>query len=137
MSQLRKYLKIINSVFIEKKWETNPNSQIFINDGELFDVLPFVPRSKSNEDFQKENKDIKDLSNLEKWFYRTIKKEGDRNVNLHKYAMALKDGGYDLADVELKVCKLNSKLENPLSDDELNDTIFRSLAKCYVGESNG
>lgn len=121
----------------EKKWETNPNSQIFINDGELFDVLPFVPRSKSNEDFQKENKDIKDLSNLEKWFYRTIKKEGDRNVNLHKYAMALKDGGYDLADVELKVCKLNSKLENPLSDDELNDTIFRSLAKCYVGESNG
>ncbi|MDG4870581.1 primase C-terminal domain-containing protein, partial [Guyparkeria sp. 1SP6A2] len=77
-------------------------------------------------EFQK----LESLDNLERWFAQRIS-EGNRNNNMLKYAMALKDSGMLYTDAEKQVREFNRKLSNPLSDDELGSTIFRTLASKY------
>jgi hypothetical protein len=57
---------------------------------------------------------------------------GNRNNQLIKYAFALVDSGLTLSDVQSKVKSLNSKLTNPLSEKELEATIFVSVANKYL-----
>lgn len=111
-----------------KKWLTNPTAQVVENDGELFDVLPFIPRSKSNQDYQKQAHDIKDMDSLERWFARSMG-IGNRNNNMLRYALVLKDAKFSLSEIQDKVRSFNAKLPNPLPDNELDSTIFVTLAK--------
>src|SRR6185312_3265103 len=49
-----------------KKWETNPNAAFhhYHLDGEILDILRFVPKTAKNEQYQTEFKAIQDLTNL-------------------------------------------------------------------------
>lgn len=117
---------------ISKKWIAgNSNAQVFVNDGELLNILPFIPRTTKNSQYEKEFKKVENLDHFERWFIQHISK-GNRNNQLIKYALALVDSGLDQKSVEDKVKYLNKQLPNKLSEEELQNSIFITVAKKYL-----
>lgn len=108
-----------------KKWLTN-KGEVYVNDGELFDVLPFIPQTKKNEE-RLANLNEQDLDRLEYWVINNIG-DGNRNNQLYNYACILHDSGSDYADIRNAVIALNKKIPDSLSDDELENTVLRSIA---------
>lgn len=119
------------STQISKKWLANPNGEIFYNtEGELLDVLPFIPRTSKNEQYKQSFQKIESLSNLERWFAQKMI-EGNRNNNLIRYAYILVDNGMDLVSIRKAIHSFNNKLPNPLPKEEIEGTIMVSIAKKY------
>jgi uncharacterized membrane protein YjjP (DUF1212 family) len=54
---------------------------------------------------------------------------GNRNDNMLKYAYALVDSGMSLIDVQNQVHSFNKKLNNPLTENEIDSTIMVSVAR--------
>lgn len=114
-----------------KKWESFDGGQFHYNmDGEILDALPFIPRTSKNEQYRQGFQKVESLDNLERWFAQRIA-TGSRNNQMIKYALALVDSGMDLMSVNKQVHAFNQKLNNPLSEDEINSTIMVSVAKRY------
>ena len=124
---------------ISKKWECCAKGNTFgtdinycYNDAELLDPLQFIPHTMRNDRYLKENKKIiTNLDNLARWFALRMS-EGNRNNNMIKYAMALKDTGMSYSDIEKKIKELNSQLAVPLSKEELENTILKTTAKACI-----
>ena len=115
----------------EKKSETFSGGQYIYNmDGELFDALPFIPKTSRNEQHKSNFQKLESLDNLERWFAQRIA-VGNRNDNMTKYAFALVDSGMSLIDVQNAIHSFNKKLNNPLSENEIDGTILTSVAKRY------
>ena len=115
-----------------RKWNCNPKSlQVVANDGKLLNVLPFIPHTSVNDSYKSFNKNITDVGALEKFFYSEINDGAGRNNNIFKYAMILKENGYSLDDVKERIVLFNNNLEIPLTERELSETIYKSLAKKY------
>ncbi|MFX9003679.1 primase C-terminal domain-containing protein, partial [Acinetobacter baumannii] len=72
--------------------------------------------------------DQQNLDNLERWVINNIG-DGNRNVQLHRYAMILVDAGYRFDEIRRKVLDLNAKCQGPLDEGELTATIFTTVAK--------
>lgn len=109
-----------------RKWSTYEHTQVFTNQGELLDVIPFIPRTSRNEEYRKHLNTLGSMDNIERWFASKIS-SGNRNNNLIKYGLMLLDGGVPLEEVKVRVLEFNSKLEFPLDEAELYQTIFKSL----------
>lgn len=115
-----------------KKWETYHGGEFHQNlEGELLDILPFIPKTGRNADYQKGFQALESLDNLERWFAGKIA-TGNRNNNMIKYALALVDGGMNLMEVEKQVHGFNKKLQNPLTENEIDSTIMVSVAKRFT-----
>jgi hypothetical protein len=114
-----------------KKYLTHEDGQVhFHHDGDLFDVLPFIPRTKRNEDYRQGYAKVANLGNLERWFAERMV-DGNRNNHMLKFALALVDGGADLLTVTQQVHAFNTKLPDPLAEDEIDRTIMVTVAKRY------
>ncbi len=114
-----------------KKWETCSTGTYHYNlEGEILDALPFIPRTSRNEDYKRQTKNLESLDNLERWFAQKIT-SGNRNNHMIKYALALVDSGMTLVDVSKQVHDFNRKLNNPLSEDEIDSTIMVTVAKRF------
>ena len=114
-----------------KKWETFSGGEYFYNtEGELLDALPFIPKTSKNESFKKQFQAVESMDNLERWFAQRIA-SGNRNKQMIKYALALVDSGMDLMSVNKQTHAFNGKLNNPLSEEEINSTIMVTVAKRY------
>lgn len=113
-----------------KKWETCPNSQIFYNEGTLFDIVPFIPKTTKNEERQKAIVDLSNMDALERWFVMNTS-SGQRNNLLYRYGSMLVDSGIEQFSVMEAIRKLNSKISDPLCDEELSKTVLRSISKRY------
>jgi hypothetical protein len=114
-----------------KKWETYPGGKYHYNlEGEILDALRFIPKTTKNEQYLSEMKQIGSMDNLERWFAGRIA-SGNRNNQMIKYALALVDSGMDLMAVNSQVHAFNSKLNNPLTADEINSTIMVTVSKRY------
>ena len=111
---------------IARKWLTN-NGQVFTNSGELFDPRPFIPESEQDKERKKEIKKWGNLDNIARWFLKNTK-SGNRNNNLFRYGIMLRDRGLSFDDIKDKVIQLNSKLIAPLEIDELENTVFNSIS---------
>lgn len=111
---------------IAKKWLSNDTDAI-VTDGQLFDVLPFIPKTSRNEEREKKFQDQASLDNLERWVLNHTG-DGNRNVQLHKYAMVLVDSGLTFDEITDKVTALNDKLPGKLTEVELAMTIFKTVA---------
>ena len=112
-----------------KKWETLENTSVhYNNEGHLLDALKFIPKTRKNEEYVKERQAIQSMDNLERWFAERIAR-GNRNNQMIKFAMALVDSGMNLIEVSDRVHEFNKKLENPLPEAELNNTILTTVAK--------
>ena len=88
--------------------------------------MAFIPKTSKNEARKKQNADLGSMDNIERWFAREMT-NGQRNNTLAKFAFMLLDSGLEPSDVEEKVISFNSKLKDKLSDDELRNTVIKSL----------
>lgn len=114
-----------------KKWESFDGEYHYNLDGELLDVLSFIPKTSKNEQFRQGFQKVESFDNLERWFAQRIA-SGNRNNQMIKYALALVDNGMPLLDVEKQVHAFNDKLNTPLDKDEIDNTILVTVAKRYV-----
>ncbi|MGL5582154.1 MAG: primase C-terminal domain-containing protein, partial [Cetobacterium sp.] len=110
-----------------RKWECF-DGHVFTNDGELFDALPFIPKTSKNDAFKKTLVDLGNLDNLERWFAQRMG-SGNRNNQLLKFAMLLADTGMDYQNILDRVLGFNAKLDTPLPEIEIHSTIMRSISK--------
>jgi hypothetical protein len=111
-----------------KKWESFDGEYHYNLEGELLDVLDFIPKTSRNESYRNQNRELQSLDNLERWFAQRIA-QGNRNNNMIKYALALVDTGMDLVTVQKQVHAFNLKLNTPLTEEEIDSTIMVTVAK--------
>ena len=113
-----------------RKWLSNENADVYDNEGVLFDVLPFIPKTRKSEEFKKYVVDMSNMDSLERFFFKAAG-EGNRNNTLARYGFALVDAGYDLDTAVEKLKAFNSKLPVPLLIEELSDTVIKSTTKKF------
>ena len=117
-----------------KKWESFDGGTVHYNmEGDLLDILPFIPKTSRNEAYREQTRKLESLDNLERWFAARIA-QGNRNNQMIKYAYALVDSGMSYPDVMARVLGFNKQLSNGLTEDELHATILQSVAKRYSQE---
>jgi hypothetical protein len=110
-----------------RKWLSNQGTYSY-NEGELLDVLPFVPKTSKNEERKARLKDQQSLDNLERWLLAQASDSG-RNNTLLKYGMILVDAGFGFEDIRKKVLSLNEKLPDKLDEVEVLGTVLVTVAK--------
>ena len=111
-----------------RKWETNSKATIEYVDGELFDVLPFIPKTTKNEERQSILKDQEHLDNLERWVINNTG-DGNRNNMLLRYALVLLDSGLNQNQIKDKVLSLNDKLIDKLDELEIMSTVLYTVSQ--------
>lgn len=115
-----------------KKWMTNPDTKIMVHRGTtLVDVLPFIPKTKRNTEYVNSVADLGNLDHLERWFLGNMD-VGNRNNTLLNFAMMLHDAGCDYDDMATKVKHLNEKSISPLSREEVEMTVLKSVGQKYT-----
>lgn len=115
-----------------RKWAScNTGVHHYNLEGELLNALDFIPKTSKNEQYRQTFKKVESFDNLERWFAQRIA-SGSRNNQMLKYALALVDSGMDLIDVTSQVHAFNKKINNPLSESEIDNTILVSVAKRYA-----
>lgn len=112
----------------ERKWLANDQTQYHYNDGVLLDVLKFVPKTSKNEQYAKDFQLVANMDNLERWFAERMS-TGNRNNTLLRFAMALVDSGIPYLEIEGRVLNLNKQIQNPLTEDEIRNTVLISVAQ--------
>ena len=110
-----------------RKWLSH-NGQYFYNDGEVLDVLPFIPKTSKNEERRLLLESQQDMDNLERWVVNNIG-DGNRNNMLLRYAMILVDAGFGFDNVNSRVKAMNDKIPDKLDEAEIMSTIMVSVAK--------
>lgn len=118
-----------------RKWMSH-NGTFEYNDGELFDVLPFIPKTSKNESRKDLLRSQQSLDNLERWAMNNIG-DGNRNNMLLRYAMILLDGGADFPMIQSKVSELNSKIPDKLDEAEIMTTIMVTVGKRMAQKAAG
>ena len=131
------YTNIVNDLPFEvdeqcgtrsKKWLTNPNAVVEETDGELFDILPYIPKTTKNEERVEKFKSQSEMDNLERWVINNTG-DGNRNNMLLRFAMILMDAGFNFENIKDKTIALNDKLPDKLSEVELAKSIFHTTAQ--------
>jgi len=112
-----------------RKWLTH-NGDFWYNDGLLLDALQFVPKTKKAEEHRAIVAGQTNLSALERWFINNTQ-SGGRNNSLIRYAYALIDMGQDIASIQNNILALNTKLQTPLEESEVLNTIIPSMIKKF------
>lgn len=110
-----------------KKWLTHAGHYEYL-DGELFDALPFIPKTSKDEERRARLQDQSDMDRLERWVINNIG-DGNRNNMLLRYGMILADCGFGLADIQTKVLALNDKIADKLDEMEIMTTLMVSIGK--------
>ena len=116
-----------------RKWLSH-NGHYEYNEGELLDVLPFIPKTSKNEERHQQFMSSQSLDNLERWFIANTG-EGNRSNQLVRYAMMLLDTGLDPMAVQSKVLDLNNKLPSKLEESEILGTIMITVHKAFAAKS--
>lgn len=110
-----------------KKWLSNPGHYEY-TDGQMFDVLPFIPKTSKNEERRVQLNDQHQLDNLERWVLNNTG-DGNRNKQLFNYGMILAEANFTLDIIRSKVHELNDKLPGKLDGTEIDGTIMITIAK--------
>jgi hypothetical protein len=116
-----------------RKWLSNQGHYEY-NEGEILDVLPFIPKTSKNEERKARLKDQQSLDNLERWLLAQATDTG-RNNTLLKYGMILVDAGFSFDDIRKKVLSLNEKLPEKLEEVEILGTILVTVAKALSNQA--
>lgn len=110
-----------------KKWLAHAGHYEY-TEGQLFDVLPFIPKTSKNEERKKTLDSQQSLDNLERWILNNSG-DGNRNNMLLRYAMILLDAGFDLEGIRNRVTGLNDKMPDKLEDAEIYGTIMVTIGR--------
>jgi hypothetical protein len=110
-----------------KKWLSHEGTYEY-NDGELLDVLPFIPKTAKNEQRKQLLDSQQSMDNLERWVINNIG-DGNRNNMLLRYAMLLLDAGFDFEGIRARVVSLNDKIADKLDEVEIMGTIMLTVGR--------
>ena len=110
-----------------RKWMSN-NGHFEYNEGEVLDVLPFIPKTSKNEARKVLIGSQQSMDNLERWTINNIG-DGNRNNMLLRFALILVDAGFDSEAIRVKVLALNDKIADKLSEIEVMTTIMKTVYK--------
>jgi hypothetical protein len=110
-----------------RKWETFPGNHWY-NQGKLFDVLPFIPKTRKADENKRIYEAQANLRPLERWCINQAPTQGRNNILL-RYALVLVDRGYDFASIQQHVMDLNSQLQSPLEEQEIQSTILTTVSR--------
>lgn len=110
-----------------KKWLTHPGHHEY-TEGEVFDVLPFIPKTSKNEERKQRFDSQQSLDNLERWVINNTG-DGNRNNMLMKYAFILVDANFDFDGIRSRVVALNDKLPDKLDEVEIMSSIMVTVGK--------
>lgn len=110
-----------------RKWLSHSGHYEY-NDGELLDVLPFIPKTSKNEELKKTINSQQSLDNLERWVINNTG-DGNRNNQLLRYAYILLDAGFEFDQIRSRVMELNDKLPDNLEEAEIMSTIMVTIGK--------
>ena len=110
-----------------RKWLSHDGHYEY-HDGELLDVLPFIPKTSKNEERKAQLNTQQQMDNLERWVLNNSG-DGNRNNMLLRYAMILLDAGYGFEDIRSRVVQLNNKMPDKLDEAELMVTIMVTVGK--------
>ena len=116
-----------------KKWLTH-NGHCEYVDGELFDVLPYIPKTSKNDERKALFDSQQQMDNLERWILNNTA-TGNRSEMLIRYALILVDAGFDFNNTRTKVLDLNNKLADKLEESEITSTILTTVAKALAKKS--
>jgi Primase C terminal 1 (PriCT-1) len=118
-----------------RKWSTFHDGAYHLNlEGEILNALDFIPKTSKNEQYRQEYRKVQSMDNLERWFAQRMT-SGSRNNNMLKFALALVDTGMDLMEINKAVHSFNKKLDNGLTEDEINNTVLVTVAKRFQAKS--
>lgn len=115
---------------VARKWLSH-NGHFEYTEGQLLDVLPFIPKTSKNEERKTQMGELHSLDNLERWFIHNTG-DGNRNNQLMRYAFTLVDAGYDFATINSRVLALNEKLADKLDETEIMGSIMISVGKALA-----
>lgn len=110
-----------------RKWMSH-NAHYEYQEGELLDILPFIPKTTKNEVRKRELNDQQSMDNLERWVINNTG-DGNRNNQLLRYALILVDAGFDFDQIRARVNDLNDKLPDKLEEAEIVGTIMVTAGK--------
>lgn len=113
-----------------KKWLTHPGHYEY-TEGELLDVLPFIPKTSKNEARKILLESQQAMDNLERWMINRIG-DGNRNNMLLRFAMILVDAGLSYDGVLNRVMSLNDKIADKLDQAEILGTIMMTAGKAIT-----
>lgn len=113
-----------------RKWLSH-NGHYEYNEGEVLDVLPFIPKTSKNEERKILMESQQAMDNLERWVMNNIG-DGNRNNMLLRYAMILVDAGFDFDAINVRVKALNDKIVDKLDETEIMGTIMVTVAKAIA-----
>lgn len=116
-----------------RKWlsHSDENSVSIFNEGEVLDVLPFIPKTAKNEERKARLLEQSSMDNLERWVLNNSG-DGNRNNMLLRYAMLLVDAGASLEILRERVLSLNAKMPDKLDNDEIQNTILVTATKALM-----
>lgn len=115
-----------------RKWLSH-NGHYEYNDGDLLDVLPFIPKTSKNEARKTLVNSQQSMDNLERWVINNIG-DGNRNNMILRYAMILLDAGFDAEGIRSRVTTLNSKIPDSLDENEIMGTIMVTIYKTIASK---
>ncbi len=110
-----------------RKWLSH-DGHFEYQDGQVLDVLPFIPKTSKNEERKALLDSQQNLDALERWVMNNIG-DGNRNNMLHRYVRILVDAGFGFDDIRVKVFALNDKIADKLSEAELLSTVMTTAGR--------
>ena len=110
-----------------RKWLSH-DGHFEYNDGELLDVLPFIPKTSKNEERKAQLTTQQQMDNLERWVLNNSG-DGNRNNMLLRFAMILLDAGMGFEEIRHRVVQLNNKMPDKLEEAEIMATIMTTVMK--------
>ena len=113
-----------------RKWLSH-DGHFEYNDGELLDVLPFIPKTSKNEERKVSLQNQQQMDNLERWVMNNTG-DGNRNNMLLRYAMILLDAKFGFDDIRTRVMALNNKMADKLEEAEIMATIMITVGKALA-----
>ena len=113
-----------------RKWMSHEGFYEY-NEGEMLDVLPFIPKTSKNNERKELINSQQSMDNLERWVINNIG-DGNRNNMLLRYSMILMDGGFDFEAIRTRVMGLNEKIADKLEEVEVMGTIMVTVAKALA-----
>ncbi len=111
----------------EKKFRTWNTSQVWSKlDGQNIEAMQFYPSTSVSEQLISRHGKVVGLNGIQRWVVLNCT-EGQRNQVLYRYGCILADHNLDATQITKKVTEINNQIASPLSSDELQATVLKSL----------
>jgi hypothetical protein len=111
----------------EKKFRTWNTSKVWSQlAGRNLEAMQFYPSTSVSELLISRHGKVVGLNGIQRWVVLNCT-EGQRNQVLYRYGCILADHNLDAKQITQKITEINNQITSPLSSDELQATVLKSL----------